>query len=776
LLNFNSSDIFTDDTFTRIYQDYGIRFLPDEIELEGYYNLPCGGEDCIINHTICQKANSLNDCYLFVDFGVPYADSSLEYLFFALKNNCNGATLQQGFINYATIFLFIAGTLVIRSKQNRLEVSFDEDEQTAQDYSIAVLNPPDDACDPEEWKQFFEHHFNCKVTVCTVGLANDDLVQHLTTRREILHQLELMLPPGTPLNKRSLKAEAMKASKNATFNSRFSTGVPDLYVKLKVTNTQLKQELKETKALPTTNVFVTFETEKGQREVLQALTVGIIAAHNNDTTSLSDPKWLFRGSRVLEVVEPGEPSTIRWQELNATKTRTVMSLLATSLATFFLIVIGYVIISVVYPTEPFAASLITTVFTIVFPMVAKMLMDKEYHRSESARQKWLFIKIAFFNVLVTSVLISTATPFTGTLDNRENSMPGLIPAVHTLFFSQLGLTPFMQLLDIGGNVQRHLLMPRAKTQQEMNMSMRGSTVFLAERYANLMKYLFLMLWYCAVYPAGFFMGFFALSIVYFADRFSLMRTWARTPQLGTQISDVAREYFTPTAIVLMSVLSAYAWSGFPYDNLCADDESYSHPAYPGNWSVADYGEAITILGLELFKGPDLIADYVIEEGAQLYKYCYQDLRAYKDMRSFPALPKFQLEEWMTEDQGKLVTVYGWTSVGILAFVALMFLCRIGFGVLRAYSGSYTPRGEDMKVPFSKIESIDSYMPQVQSSLIPYPLLLCDIKDVGTKLFNWTDPERPHSYYDVTQDVKQLTREADAASRLFSRVKHWPPSK
>jgi magnesium-transporting ATPase (P-type) len=175
-----------------------------------------------------------------------------------------------------------------------------------------------------------------------------------------------------------------------------------------------------------------------------------------------------------------------------------MSLLATSLATLFLIVIEYLIISVVYPTQPFAASLIATVFTIFFPMVAKMLMDKEYHRSESSRQKWLFNKIASFNMLITSGLISTITPFTGTLDNRENSLPGLIPAVHTLFFSQLGLTPFMQLLDNGGNVQRHLLMPRAKTQQGMNMSMQGTTVFMVERYANLMKYLFLMLWYYTV--------------------------------------------------------------------------------------------------------------------------------------------------------------------------------------------------------------------------------------------------------------------------------------
>jgi hypothetical protein len=54
---------------------------------------------------------------------------------------------------------------------------------------------------------------------------------------------------------------------------------------------------------------------------------------------------------------------------------------------------------------------------------------------------------------------------------------------------------------------------------------------------------------------------------------------------------------------------------------------------------------------------------------------------------------------MTEDQGKVLTAYDWTSVGILAFLVLIFLCINRFGVLRAFSGSYTPRGEDMKVLF-----------------------------------------------------------------------------
>jgi hypothetical protein len=82
------------------------------------------------------------------------------------------------------------------------------------------------------------------------------------------------------------------------------------------------------------------------------------------------------------------------------------------------------------------------------------------------------------------------------------------------------------------------------------------------------------------------MGSFALFVVYYVDRFSLMRTWARAPQLGTQISDFTRHYITPAAIVFMAGVSAYAWSGFPNDNLCEDNESELHPAYlGGEWTI-----------------------------------------------------------------------------------------------------------------------------------------------------------------------------------------------
>jgi hypothetical protein len=63
-------------------------------------------------------------------------------LTFALKNACAETTLQQGMINYGTLLLFIVGILVMNVYQKRKEVEFDEDEQTAQDHSIRILNPP----------------------------------------------------------------------------------------------------------------------------------------------------------------------------------------------------------------------------------------------------------------------------------------------------------------------------------------------------------------------------------------------------------------------------------------------------------------------------------------------------------------------------------------------------------------------------------------------------------------------------------------------------------
>ena len=392
----------------------------------------------------------------------------------------------------------------------------------------------------------------------------------------------------------------------------------------------------------------------------------------------------------------------------------------------------------------------STIFTSGFPMIANFLMEKELHHSESARQKWLFIKIGLFNVLVTTVLSSITNPFTSTLDNKEESDSGLLTSVYGLFFSQLLITPALQLIDIGGNLARHVFAPRAKTQLEMNMNMKGSVVTLAERYANFVKFVFLMLWYSAIFPGGWVMGSVALFLIYFVDRFSIMRTWRRAPQIGPEIATFVRHYVTPATIVFGFIVSSYLWSGFPYDNICVDDTSELHPGYyamDGIWNMNIPGSETKLFGFTVYKGPNAIYSFPINEGGTVYKYCNQDLRSYSG-RSFPPLPKFQPEgsEWMTDDQESILQIFGWTSVAILGTILLRYFAVWKDRFVGIFQGAYTPRGEDMGIPYSKNKAIESYIPQFQSDLLLHPFFLCDIHDIDPMLFGWTDPRLPHSYH------------------------------
>jgi hypothetical protein len=481
-----------------------------------------------------------NDFY-FTDplLDTRIGDSNFLRIFFALKNNCYGATINQGFINYGTLLIMIAGSAYIYYRTTQTEIKFDEDEQTAQDYSIVVKNPPVDAWDPNEWKEFFERildggdgSIQNKVAVCSVNVDNDLIVGHVVKRRELRRRLQMALPPGTVLDTETFHREVERArhqcAKAGACGSK--SAIPKLVQRLDAIDEKIKEYFKTAKEPDVTKIFLTFETEAAQREILAKMTVGTLDALNNNLKAV-DPQYLFRGKYVLEVREPDEPTAIRWHELNSTNLEILIRKIATSVVTGGFIVAAFYAVRKLYlMNQPWLASIVTTLFTSMFPTVANFLMTLEKHHTETSRQQWLFVKIASFNILVTTVLLALITPFQATLDMRQNSLPGLLPAVQSLFVSQLCLTPLVQVLDIGGNISRHLMAPRAKTQEEMDRCMRGTPVQLAARYANLIKFLFMTLWYCSIYPAAFFLGSFALIITYFVDRFSLLRSWARSAQ------------------------------------------------------------------------------------------------------------------------------------------------------------------------------------------------------------------------------------------------------
>lgn len=328
---------------------------------------------------------------------------------FALRNDCDGTPWQLAAVNYSTVIFMLLATMLMGEYLRRQEVQFDEDEQTAQDYSIQISNPPPDAKQPEEWRQFFVD--NCdgaQATVCTCAVDNDFLVRTLVERRERLRTIHNSQEPGSSMKMLDLARVAAQLERSRNFWGRlmaiFAPGIPEHFARLVALNA--KVEGLAQLDYPVTNVFVTFETENDQRHVLEKLTVGSIKSGRNDARALSDPKYLFRGKYVLAVSEPDEPNTIRWQDLNAGWWQKTKETAFTTGCTLVAIVVVAVLVNLADTASTAGAAFTIAVFNSVFPMFAKMLTTFESHPSEGLKQTSLYFKIAVFRWVSTAVVIS----------------------------------------------------------------------------------------------------------------------------------------------------------------------------------------------------------------------------------------------------------------------------------------------------------------------------------------------------------------------------------
>lgn len=338
-------------------------------------------------------------------------------ILFALKNLCDGAISEVGFVNFGTVFLVILGVLAMSVYLNRKQVTFDLDEQTAQDYSICIHNPPADAYDPQEWRDFFHGNFaDCDemhVTTCTVAVDNDDLLAYLGERREVIAKLKDALPHMN-IRIREDNIDKLKAESNKILNDmhdilrplRKMFGVPALCKKLEDLNDKIVEAAQKDHAV--TSVFIMFETEKAQRYVLKKLVVPKVHVHNNNTDAVPDPRHVFRNNLVLDVTESEEPSTIRWKELHLKPKDFVVKIL-TSAVVFGMILASAVIVKLCDDASSTLSANAVAILNILFPFFAKFISDFERHSREEHFQVWLYFKIAFFRWVNTAVVITLIT-------------------------------------------------------------------------------------------------------------------------------------------------------------------------------------------------------------------------------------------------------------------------------------------------------------------------------------------------------------------------------
>jgi hypothetical protein len=241
------------------------------------------------------------------------------------------------------------------------------------------------------------------------------------------------------------------------------------------------------------SVFVTFETEEGQRAALSAMSTGKLNTLLNNTNAVT-PSIVFQ-DRVLRVREPTEPSSVRWLDLGVSTIRKVLGRVVNFGITLLLVSAAGWVVGAIRRKQALLAGPAVSIFNSIIPLVIKILMIFERHTSEGGFQTSLYLKITLFRWVNTAVLTKVITPFTSTLSPGTRDV---LPQINSILWSELIVVPFLRLLDLWSNIQKHVFAPRSRTQEIMNSFFQGTDFQLAERYTDMTKVLFVCFFYSSL--------------------------------------------------------------------------------------------------------------------------------------------------------------------------------------------------------------------------------------------------------------------------------------
>jgi len=745
------------------------------------------------------------------------------------RNLCQFEEFRLGWPNYLTLWVVLISVSVFSVYLRAREVRFDEDKVTTSDYSVCVLNPPPDAKDPDEWRDFFDKYTNegDQITTVTVALDNENLINKLATRRVYQNYLRMKLPPDTDFSDED--ALTLAIEKHREHVATLPVGLIGKLVncvrpifkligmmlnanELHEKITKMAEEVKELqeKEYHATKIFITFETERSQRNALEALCVGQIELRANRLGAIS-PENHFRGDQLLDVIEPAEPSAIRYMELSSGLISRLLRRFITMTITIGLVVFaGWSVWRVRETMGAYYSGNLTTIFNSSMPSILKFLLILERHPDEGSYQRSVYLKLTLFRWTLSGLLASLITPFTHTLGPRGEDM---IPTVAALLVSESWLSPLMRISDYTTNLKKHILAPRARTQDEMNSWFTGSWFQLGERYTDFTKILFVVFFYSALFPSGFFFGFLILLTQYYMDKFSLVRIWQPTPRLGSDLAKFSRIFFVIT-VVAFAVVSSFTWAQYPYDKLCT----------PNDGSTATLGTYLNPIRPDKKKATIWDSDVQVEVDEITvndpvdYMPCGQNFRAWEGTW-LPATPRIQTQEagwfasveeddldWMSDQQTWVTRIYGWTALVILIVAVIgLFAGGVYNFLLNQVRGYYSPDGDVQDIDFSSNVEIFAYVPQVVRGGQNLPFLCCDVDDFDENMIAWADLNNSYDYHNLIFDVphKSLRRQEptddegeefdnkemfgfhrarypgkelpklDYANSIYSLVKHYP---
>jgi len=473
------------------------------------------------------------------------------------------------------------------------------------------------------------------------------------------------------------------------------------------------------------HVFLTFETEYGQRNVVEA-------------SIISDmPKFM---GKYLSIQIPVEPNAVRWNSLSEKLTVKLLKLFGSYTCLLVIVILNIFVIVWIYQDEydwfseemsPFLVTFFISLFNVCIPAISIILSSYESHPNETSFERSLYTKMICSRWINTVFVYLLVIPFTKRLTGKKS----LVRVVYFLFISEIIIAPLLIIFDPIYFYNQYIAGPRALNQSQMDSNFKGVKFSLADRYTTLTKVLLLCFFYATIYPGTYLLCCISLIIKYKVDKYMLFRRWNQDHANGIDVANISR-YFFIFAVLMHVVMSFYWWSGFPYDNVCEIDEKY----YSCNQDI-------------LYpKQP-----YVLPEGYTGWS-------------------------WMKRDQETIVKMNHYTSAVVLGIFAALIVAKLIKWFISGFSSKLQrPQKRVQNIDFSQLfksgsirHRVSLYIPQVNASGSAFPLLACNISNVERDYIAWDDPDDTTDYekHNLLSDLRKLGVDVDGERPKVSIVKQW----
>eukprot|EP00614_Pseudopedinella_elastica_P015916 CAMPEP_0172652422 /NCGR_PEP_ID=MMETSP1068-20121228/243303_1 /TAXON_ID=35684 /ORGANISM="Pseudopedinella elastica, Strain CCMP716" /LENGTH=836 /DNA_ID=CAMNT_0013466829 /DNA_START=321 /DNA_END=2832 /DNA_ORIENTATION=- len=694
-----------------------------------------------------------------------------------LRNLCM-TTSRQAYADISmTVLLFVLFALVSKI-QSQVSQALDESIQTAQDYSVIVDDPGPDDGDAEEWRRFFGKFGH--TTFITIAKDNGPLLRALSKRRLIMREIVMCVGNGeasleedddgildTTWEGKSFEEKINdmvnapkptdgKAKKRALIEKTGAFGMKPMKkwkAALEKVNAQLQEALNAAQSRPyvPSKIFVTFETETGQRNCLKALSMGTLTAAFDWGKDKIPQEYLFKGQNVLSVQEAPEPNEVFWEDVDSTFMKRIKQQTKTWILTC-LLVVGSVIVckQIQVGSGPGIAALWITLTNILVPQVLrKLCFEIEDHVSLNAQQTSLFLKLTFFRWMNTAVVIYLITDFTAFLTVKS------LKQVQAVIMADALTTPIIRTLNPATLINQLVIANYAPTQEKANSYFLGDPWYPAERYADMTKTLFLALFYSVLYPAGLFLTCIGYAFAFTVDKYSLLRNWRTPSELDDDITKVSRGHLT-LAVYFHSVMALVFFSEFPFDNICREEfpDGQKKMGKLEDWRYADAQK------------------YYNVTTNKIHYRCSQGIGAKLITVIFGAIPT---HDSMGGQQAKVVRVY---ATLVLSLTFLLFFVAFGKSILdflwSLHHGTYKSETAAQGALFSECD-IQAFIPIFRHPSLAYPLIAADTKTFETKYLPFELPKEELYPIQSLYNKAELPGRSDQdLKKLFSEVRYFPP--